>query len=276
MPESQADVTAILNYLDPSETAPKSYIDPPSDGRPVRRPRTVAHEMAIRDIRAVAGTMTLDAQGLALLTQESEVGDFYDAGEVEAVYYDEAARMVKAATGAARVHVFDHNVRNANRAEVGRNGARMPVRFVHNDYTVKSGPQRVRDLLAPGDGEAMLEHRFCLINVWRPIRGPVQDAPLAVCDARSMAPDDFVPTDLIYSDRVGEVYSVRHSSAHRWYYVPEMGADEVMLLKCYDSEDDGRARFTAHSAFRNPASPEDARPRESIEVRTIAFFAPLA
>ena len=52
-----------------------------------------------------------------------------------------------------------------------------------------------------------------------------------------------------------------------------MQKDEVMLLKCYDS-DPRRARFTAHSSFDNPTSPPDAPARESIEVRTLVFFPP--
>jgi hypothetical protein len=113
-----------------------------------------------------------------------------------------------------------------------------------------------------------------VINVWRPIRGPVQESPLAVCDARSIAPKDFIPTDLVYRDRKGEIYSVAFNPSHRWFYFPQMQTNEALLLKCYDSVDDGRARFTTHSAFTDPTSPPDAPARESIEARTLAFFAP--
>ena len=119
----------------------------------------------------------------------------------------------------------------------------------------------------------MLKHRFAVINVWRPIRGPVQENPLAVCDAQTIAQDDLVCNDLIYRDRVGEVYVLAYNPQHRWFYFPRMEKHEVMLLKCYDS-DARRARFTAHSAFDDPTSPSDAPARESIEVRTLAFFAP--
>ncbi|MFP8882374.1 MAG: CmcJ/NvfI family oxidoreductase, partial [Myxococcota bacterium] len=138
--------------------------------------------------------------------------------------------------------------------------------------TLKSGPQRVRDLLPEAEAEQRLQRRFAVINVWKPISGPVLEMPLAVCDAQSMTLDDFIETDLVYSDRVGEVYSVAFSEAHRWYYVSKMRSDEAMLIKCYDSLEDGRARFTAHSAFRHPLTPSDAPARESIEVRTLAFF----
>ena len=123
------------------------------------------------------------------------------------------------------------------------------------------------------EAEELLRHRFVEINVWRPIRGPVEESPLAVCDAQSMSLSDFVPTDLKYRDRTGEIYSLKHSSNHRWYYFPKMQRNEVLLLKCYDSAEDGRARFTAHTGFDDPTSAPDAAPRESIEARMLVFFA---
>ena len=89
--------------------------------------------------------------------------------------------------------------------------------------------------------------------------------------ATSVAFADFVPSDLVYRDRTGETYRVRYNPAHRWFYVPEMRADEAVLIKCYDSAEDGTARFTAHSAFEDPTAPADVLPRESIEVRTLVF-----
>ena len=153
---------------------------------------------------------------------------------------------------------------------------REPVKFAHNDYTFKSAPQRVRDLLPGAEAKALLEHRYAVINVWRPIRGPVEESPLAVCDARSMELRDFVASDLRYRDRTGEVYSVAYNPKHRWFYFPRMQREEALLLKCFDSADDGRARFTAHTAFEDPTSRPGAVPRESIEVRTLVFFAPPA
>ncbi|MBT5413843.1 MAG: methyltransferase, partial [Rhodospirillaceae bacterium] len=147
------------------------------------------------------------------------------------------------------------------------------VRQAHNDYTEISGPQRVRDLVDdPAEAERLAEGRFAVINVWRPIRGPLLRAPLAVADARSVAEGDLQAADLVYPDRVGEIYELAYGSQHGWYYVPAMTADEALLIKSYDSARDGRARFTPHSAFDDPTMPEDAPPRESIEVRVLAFF----
>jgi hypothetical protein len=206
-----------------------------------------------------------------LVPHISSVKNFYDSDEVKRVYYPEMERLVRASTGAARVLVFDHNVRNGSKEERAAKGVREPVRFAHNDYTLKSGPQRVRELMGDTEAGRLLEHRYVFLNVWRPIRGPVEEAPLAVCDARSMALRDFVATDLIYRDRTGEVYSVTYNPQHRWFYFPRMQPTEALLLKCFDS-DPNRTRFTAHSAFEDPTTPPGAPPRESIEARTIAFF----
>jgi hypothetical protein len=142
---------------------------------------------------------------------------------------------------------------------------------VHNDYTEKSGPQRVRDLLGEA-APARLRRRFAEYNVWRPIAGPVRTMPLALVDASSIASGDLMTADLIYEDRTGEIYHGVYNPAHRWFYFPDMTRDETVLIKCYDSLTDGRARFSLHSAFDDPTSPADAPPRESIEVRCFAFF----
>ena len=205
------------------------------------------------------------------LRHRTKVANFYDPEEVSRVYYPEVEGLLRQSTGAVRVHVFDHNVRCAPMAQRRENGAREPVKFAHNDYTLKSGPQRVRDLL-PGDADELLKHRFAEINVWRPIRGPVEESPLAVCDASSMTLADFVATDLKYRDRTGEVYSVAYNPNHRWFYFPRMEREEVLLLKCYDSATDGRARFTAHTGIDDPTSTADSAPRESVEVRALVFF----
>ena len=232
--------------------------------------------LPIRDARALDPAPSLDREGFTLVHHETVALNLYDPESARTVYYPEVEKLVAGVTGARRVLAFDHNVRNPQKAERGEDGAQAPGRFAHNDYTLKSGPQRVRDLLPAEEAEERLKHRFAVINVWRPIRGPVHDTPLAVCDAQSMTQEDFNETDLKYEDRTGEVYSVSYSPNHRWFYFPNMERNEAMLLKCYDSSTDGRARFTAHSAFEDPTSPPDAPARESIETRTLVFFPPEA
>ncbi len=276
--KTASHVDAPMNYLDVEglQEKPAYYLYTPPAGVPQRNTKQIKHTVAIQNAREHIDEISLDKQGITFSPHETAVKNFYDAEEVKAVYYPEVAELVKKITGAEKVHVFDHNVRCAPMSERGENGAREPVKFAHNDYTIKSGPRRVRDLLPAEEAEERLKHRFAVINVWRPIRGPVQDTPLAVCDADSMTQDDFNETDLKYEDRTGEVYSVSHNPNHRWFYFPNMEREEAMLLKCYDSATDGRARFTAHSAFADPTSPSDAPARESIETRTLAFFPPEA
>ena len=268
-----AAMKATLNYSDVSAGRPEFFVYRAPEGAPRRTPRRDAQTVTIHDGREVDDDLSLDRQGVALVRHDTQVVDFYDADEVRSRYFPEVEQLVHRETGAARVVAFDHNVRCTTLAEQGERGAQMPVRFVHNDYTLRSAPQRVRDLMGD-EARELLRHRFAVINVWRPIRGPVLATPLAVCDASSMQLEDFVATDLRYRDRSGEVYSVTFRPEHRWYFFPRMERHEAILLKCYDSSTDGRARFTAHSAFDDPGTPDDSPPRESIEVRTLAFFAP--
>jgi hypothetical protein len=172
------------------------------------------------------------------------------------------------------VFIFDHTVRRRVPGGEDRRAdqPRQPVPRVHVDHTETSGPQRVRDLL-PEEARDLLRGRVQIINIWRPIRGPLLDTPLAVCDAATVKPEQLVASDLVYPNRVGETYSVTYDPAHRWFYLPRMRADEALLLKCYDSRTDGRARFAPHSAFTDPTTPADAPPRESIEIRALVFHA---
>ncbi len=275
--EGLEHVEASLNYLVPPTEKPAFYLYEPRPGTPHRTTENDRHTVTIYDGRKIQESLSLDEHGFTLTHHDSAVSDLYDRAEVRAVYYPEVEQLVKKVTGASKVLVFDHNVRCAAMAGRGENGAQRPVKSAHNDYTHKSGPQRVRDLVEPAaEANRLLEHRFAVINVWKPIVGPVEEMPLAVCDAQSIDKQDLVATDLKYRDRTGEVYQLTFNPEHRWFYFPNMLPTEVMLIKCYDSAEDGRARFSAHSAFRDPTSPPDAAPRESIEVRTLAFFAPTA
>ena len=269
---SEDSVEALLNYIADSREKPVYYAYEPPPGTLRQTGQFASQSITIRNGRALLDELSLDKQGFELVNHETSVSDFYDRNEVRRVYYPEIERLLKDATGAAKVVIFDHQVRCLPMAQRGERGAREYGKVVHNDYTAKSGPRRVRDHLPPAEAEEVLNHRFAEINVWRPIRGPVESSPLAVCDARSIAADDFVPSDLIYPDKIGETYRFKHNPNHRWFYFPQMERNEAILLKCYDSKEDGRARFTAHTAFEDPTSPPDAGARESIEVRALIFW----
>lgn len=265
-------IDATLNYLAPMAERPRTYTYdlPPGVARSNILPE--GHVVPIRDARPIADVLSLDVEGFELIQQKSAVRDFWNEDEVRAVYYPEVERLLTAVTGARKVFVFDHTLRRrVSGAEDRAGGApRQPATRVHVDHTTRSGPQRVRDFFGD-EADALLRGRVQVINVWRPLIGPLRDSPLAMADARTVSPEDLVASDLVYRDRVGETYSVRFNPAHRWYYVPEMQPDEALLLKCYDSRTDGRARFLPHTAFEDPTTPANVAPRESIEIRTLVF-----
>ncbi len=270
--ERLSSVEGVLNYFKPSTEKPRTYTyNPPPPGEPQSTVVSEPHTVPVYDVRPVLSQVSLDGEGFDLIRFETAVTNFDDDDEVKAAYYPEVERAVKEATGADRVFIFDHTIRRRiPGAKDDRIGPRQPVPRVHVDHTVKSGPQRVRELL-PDEAEELLRGRVQIINLWRPMRGPVRDLPLAVCDASTVSFDDLVGADHIYRDRLGETYQVLYNPAHRWFYAPEMRTDEALLLKCFDSRTDGVARFAPHSAFTDPTVPVDAPPRESIEVRTLVF-----
>jgi hypothetical protein len=266
-------VAARLQYLEPMAEKPRSLEYPAPPGVPQTTAVYREREVEIRDVRPVAASLSLEHEGFQLLDAPTRVTDFGDEEAIKNQYYAETIELLKDQTGASRVVVFDHTIRRRipGAVERAKGVPRQPVPRVHNDYTVKSGPQRVRDLLGD-EADELLKKRFAVINTWRPIRGPVLDAPLAVTDASSIAEGDLVPTDLVYPDRTGEIYYVKFNPDHKWFYAPAMRSEELLLIKCYDSLADGRARFVPHSAFVDPTTPEGAPPRESIELRTLVFF----
>jgi hypothetical protein len=228
--------------------------------------------VSICDGRPGCGRFSLDVEGFVFVRHETTVNDFYDPDQIRRVYYPEMERLVQRETGADRVLVFDHTLRAADEKIRDAMQVRGPVQAVHNDYTERSAPQRVRDLLPRDEAEELLKHRFLVVQVWRPTAAPVERSPLAIADARSIASTDLIASERRYPDRVGEIYQLKYNPDHRWFWFPRMQRNEALVFKCYDSMTDGRARWTAHTGFENPAARPDAPPRESIEVRTFAFF----
>jgi hypothetical protein len=225
----------------------------------------------IRNGRLSADLFDFERDGFRFVRHVSRVADFFDEEGLRRVYYPEMEALIKAESGARRVHVFDHTLRTDDGGLREEKKIREVVRRVHNDYTEWSGPQRVRDLL-PDEAEELLKRRFAIIQVWRPIRHPVESWPLAIADAQTISPESLVVTERHYRDRVGQTYAITYDPRHRWYWFPHMRPEEALVFKTYESARDGRARWTAHTAFEDPLSPPGARPRESIEIRSLAFF----
>lgn len=264
-------VLATLNYTRGGEPKPAAYMYDKPAGVPGVDERNEAHQVAIHSARPLIESLSLDLQGFELAHGTSAVRDFDDAAELRRVYDHEVASLVLAKTGASQALVFDHTVRRIG-GDDSSAAKRAPVYVVHNDYTDASGPQRVRDLLPAGEAARALKRRFAIVNVWRSIDGPVVDTPLAFADARTVAQEDWIATDLKYPDRTGEVYRVAFNPEHRWFYVPELQPDEVLLLKTFDSAQDGRARYMPHTAFADPATVPGTEKRASIESRVLVFW----
>jgi len=272
-PQTSAAVNAALTFITPQDTKPVFESSAVTGGAPRVFFDTERHTVAIHDMRPLADAFSLDREGFELL-QHQTAADLDDDDAVEKVYYPEIEALLRAVTGASRVVIFDATRRSdAGAGAKNQDGLRGPASRVHVDYTAKSGPQRVRDLLGESEAARLAASgaRIVQINVWRPIRGPVQRSPLALADAASVRPEDLIATDQVFPDRVGEIYHLAYDPAQRWYYAPEMTPDEVLLIKGWDSLAD-RARFTPHGAFDLPDTPEGAPPRESIEVRTLVVI----
>jgi hypothetical protein len=267
------EVKAELNYLQPGEGRPVSYAFEPPPGVPWTSGQLEARQVTIRDARALAaaGELSLDKSGFQHVRHKSALGDFSNDAAIRSTYYRESEQVLLEATGAEKIVVFDHTLRDSQSGSRGTAYLREPVRRVHNDQTFVSGPRRVRDHLPADEAAHRLQHRFAIINLWRPL-DVVEQLPLALCDARSISTSDLVPSDLVYRDKVGETFSFTYNPAHRWYYFPKLQPDEALLLKIYDSREDGTARLTAHTAFEDPTTPPNAAPRRSIELRALVFW----
>jgi hypothetical protein len=264
-----ASIEATLNYV--KNDGQKIVVEPAGGGSTEMKTLGTIdpHSVIIRNGRRFE--TSLDGEGFLLAWHETAVTDFFDETQLREVYYPEMIELIKAQSGAKRVVVFDHTLRTADDADRAARKIREVVPRVHNDYTEWSGPQRVRDLL-PDEAETLLKGHFAIIQVWRPIRYPVETFPLAMCDAQSISPDDLIVTERRHPNRIGQTYSVSYNPDHRWFWFPLQRREEAIVFKVYDSLTDGRARWSAHTAFDDPTSPPDARPRESIEIRTLAFF----
>ncbi|HXZ07941.1 MAG TPA: CmcJ/NvfI family oxidoreductase [Paraburkholderia sp.] len=273
-------VLATQGYLQPTTERPYNYAFEPPEGMPWENYARDERVVRIADGRRASSPGSVHREGFELWNAPSALRDFSDADEVARQYYPEVAELACAATGAARAYVFDHLVRRreADRRPLGfgRSGKGAPAAangVVHNDYTEDSGRRRLALVL--GDEAARrggAVGRYSIVNVWRSIKGPVLDTPLAVCDARSVDVADLVVADVRYPRRTGEIYLVMHAARHRWSYFSAMDRHEALVFKQYDSQLSGAARFTPHAAFDHPDAPADAPLRESIEARCLVVY----
>jgi hypothetical protein len=270
-------VTAALAYLAPTTERPHNYMYEPPAGTAQENCKYRVSPVWIEDARAMASP-SIHAEGFELWDAPSAVTDFTDQDAIRSGYYAEAAELAKYITGADHAHIFDHQVRQreAGRPTLtfGRHGdGRRPgaAGRIHNDYTESSGQKRFENL--PLDEKVRAKaQRFAIVTIWRSIGGKIVDTPLAVCDARSISVKDLVVADLYYRDRTGELYLVQESPRPRWADFSEMDRNEALVFKQYDSQVNGIARFTPHSAFDLPDIPPNAPLRQSIEIRCLVTY----
>ena len=265
-------VEAVLNYALDTGEKPVTHTAVLNSTPVLRTGRHEARRAAIHNGRPMASEFSLEREGFVFVRHDTRVKDFYDEDELRSVYYPEVEALVKRESGASRVVIFDHTLRAQDEGVRAERKVREPNRSVHNDYTDWSGPKRVRDILPADEAESLLQGRFAIIQVWQPTRNPVRTNPLAIADARSLREEELIASQRSYPGRIGETYQIKYGPDHRWFYFPAMTRNEAIVFKTFDSARDGRARFTAHSSFDDPTSPAGAPGRESIEIRTLAFF----
>jgi hypothetical protein len=271
--DQPAELRSVLNYTRDNGVRPVNYTFDPPAGVARNSGEVDPQTVTIRNARRFRD-LTLDVSGFETIWHRSTLTDwasFQNSDRVKAIDYPEVEAALKSHTGADKVVIFDHTLRDST-IELGGAALREPVRRVHDDQTFASAPRRVARHLSPDEAGWRLQRRFAIVNFWRPIGGPVLSTPIAMCDARSIEPADLIPSDLVYADWVGETYAIAYSPRHRWYWYPQQTPTEATLLKVYDSAEDGRARLSAHTAFDDPTSPPNAPPRRSIEIRSILFW----
>ncbi|KAI6091686.1 hypothetical protein F4821DRAFT_226661 [Hypoxylon rubiginosum] len=237
--------------------------------------------VAITDIRGHEDLFTLDKTGFAVAKFETSLkhSDFQDPHAIVSQYYDEVKRFLQENTDCCFVLPFDYQVRrkdpNQKSTSRGAPGRAQPFASIHADQTERAAMRRL-EYFHPEEFARFRNYRIQIVNVWRPLRGPVYDAPLAMCDYRTVDATDRVATDIIFPDYLGETYNFWANPKHRLYFVDGQRNDEAWMIKCFDSKTDNDpsiAPFAPHVSFPYlKVDREQYTPRESIEVRTFVFY----
>lgn len=229
------------------------------------------HPVTIHDVRPIRDRLGFDRNGFVVVDEPTDVTEFTDKDEL-ARYCRQTEALVRRLTGADKVVSFGPVVRtNAT----GAHGHNQPAHGAHVDYGARTVADFTRDLLPAEEAERRLKGRHMLLNVWRPIV-MVESAPFAVCDASTVRREDLFDSEVVgglgdFNRRSLWGFNLAYRPDHRWYWVPHMQPWEALVFKLFDSKFDA-VQFTAHSAFEDPNTPPDAAPRQSIEVRTIAYL----
>lgn len=260
-------------YEPPSDgSIPFNYVHEPPEGQPQRNFGESTHKVTLGDIRSHESNYNLDKDAFEVLQHipsQTTYETFNSDSSVRDIYYPEVEKLLlDHIPGAHKIVIFDHTIRRQSPS-----ASRQPVNRAHVDQTAKAAEARVRlHVPDPEEAEKLLKGRYRIVNVWRPLNGAVVSSPLAFATGSSVSADDLVAVEHRYPDRTGETMGVRFNPGQKWLYWSGMENDERLLLKCSDTENrDGVASRVPHSAFLDPRTPVDGKPRESIEVRALVF-----
>lgn len=259
------DVTATMKYVVRGEKATFYAGDRERSYWPGEE-----HQVVIHDLRPELGELALERNGFMVADEPSGIADYTDKAQLE-VYCHATEGLVQRLTGAARVISFGPILRTS---ATGTHGHNQPAFGAHVDYGARTVADFTRKTLGDEAAPRLLAKRHMLINVWRPI-ATVESAPLALCDARTVRREDLFDSEIVGG--LGGLdfslwgFNLAYSPDHRWCWVPQMQPQQALVFKLFDSDPDA-VQFTAHSAFVDPTAPPDAAPRQSVELRTIAFF----
>ena len=263
---------ASVRYIEPLVVRPYVYCYDPPPGVAISNYRRDVRVVRIEDARPFAGDLPWEDHGFRLADAPVHGLRLSDHDAVRSRWYSPACDLVRKVTKAKEAVVFDHTFRKNIAARDSSPDCRPPVTQVHVDGVDHIAAEFVRQE-HPAKADRWLNGRWQIINVWRPLVGPVVDSPLAFCDGRSIRATDLVPTDLYFPEgRIGLTYQIAFHPNHQWRYIPEMTCNEVVLFKCYDSKVDASVRFVPHSAFEIPDTPPSVEPRQSIEIRIFAYL----
>jgi hypothetical protein len=269
---------AVLNYAVATGAQPSLVSDGPLTRERAEDWRNDPREVPIHDARQAAAPPGLDDAGFVLVRHAFDVATRLDAdvshdGLVRPACFAQAEAIARAATGRARVVAFDWTHRTKDPPVPDNAAVGAPVLRVHNDFTPRSAAETLGQVLPPdtdaGAG-AGRGGRYAIVSVWWPMR-PVSAWPLALADARTVAADDLIAVQRRYPNARSETGFVAYGPAHRWFTFPAMQPGEAVVFKLFDSSP-GAARWTPHSAFRDPSTPAGAPPRESVEVRVLVVY----
>ncbi|KAF8810658.1 hypothetical protein BYT27DRAFT_7185786 [Phlegmacium glaucopus] len=226
----------------------------------------------IENVRGKEDSLTLDTAGFQFYKHTSKHTTFANDEEIRNEYYPESTEIIKKLTSSAyALHSKDPNICYQRYATAVLERATAGV---HVDQTTAAAIARVHKHLPAAEAPKLLERRFQIINLWRPIDNPAVDWPLTLCDNRSVdITRDTFPVALIFTDREGETLGVKYNENHKWKYLHGMTPEEFVLIKCFDSIQDGSvAIYTPHTAFDDPTTPEGTPHRKSIELRALVFY----